>query len=483
LRYDVDNPDVTSGTLLDSYEVVLVSGDKIRLEVDGSTLKTFLNDVLILTTTDTTYASGSFGVVPCFYTNFGETYSEWDDFIGGDFVIPPAPNKVLKVWPRVLNEPIKTYAALLSAEKKINAGSAPWAAGTHKTLIPAGAIVHNYAVIGISLKLPRVSGTLLDTRHESLFEFLAGVDKASAAAVITIPATWYSDSDVGHDVKKPMVFWLPEPRVITKGYHFGVRVYDSIGTATATIDYGPFKVIYLEQSPAPILATTSATSWAFGSWVEMVPAGAILNDIAVHALSFMIDPVTPSGDENQQTLIELGTGVAGSETTFAQIPLTWYIDNKTGHVQAKAYLPLPEPRLVSARSRIALRVANFRNAAHTLGPFRLMYEELATSSVESQRPSRYDHNALISRLLASRYDHKLLVGRDFTHPFDIRQLVGRDFSHPWDYAMSVGGDFVHPFRIMGSVGRDFSHPFEIGHTGRDWTKKPIVRRSRVVVER
>jgi hypothetical protein len=70
--------------LLDTKNVTLVNGDVLRIEVEGSTIRTLVNGVPISSVTDATYAAGQAGL-------FAITDSQrLDDWEGGDLAAAAA---------------------------------------------------------------------------------------------------------------------------------------------------------------------------------------------------------------------------------------------------------------------------------------------------------------------------------------------------------------------------------------------------------
>jgi len=118
-----------------------------------------------------------------------------------------------------------------------------------------------------------------------------------------------------------------------------------------------------------------ATAWAWGSWVEIVPANTITSDFVITHLIALEDPATPAVDTRIQTVFQLGIGDAGSEVVIISIPVTFLIDSKVGHV-APWIIPLPVPRKVAANSRVAIRVTDSVATAFTYGGCKIVYIKL-----------------------------------------------------------------------------------------------------------
>jgi len=117
-----------------------------------------------------------------------------------------------------------------------------------------------------------------------------------------------------------------------------------------------------------------ATAWAWGSWVELVPANAITVDFVITHLIALEDPVA-AVDVRHQAVFQIGIGSAGAEVAIISIPVTYLIDSAVGHL-APWVFPLPAPRKVNANSRVAVRVTDSIAAVRTYGGCKIVYIEL-----------------------------------------------------------------------------------------------------------
>lgn len=65
-------------TVLASYVLALVNGDKVKFDVTGTTLSVYINDVFYASVIDATHAQGVLG----FLCGFNGSAQFWDDFVG-----------------------------------------------------------------------------------------------------------------------------------------------------------------------------------------------------------------------------------------------------------------------------------------------------------------------------------------------------------------------------------------------------------------
>jgi len=122
-------------------------------------------------------------------------------------------------------------------------------------------------------------------------------------------------------------------------------------------DFSAFPSNTTGLAPSP-----SATSWVAGAWVQMSPGNA--TDISIISLTFQVTN-TPGAGTTREYLFEIGTGAAGAEVTKVQIPYSTRMDTTVGFFLTRAYtIFLPEPYVIPANNRIAVRCYN--NAAASL---------------------------------------------------------------------------------------------------------------------
>jgi len=117
---------------------------------------------------------------------------------------------------------------------------------------------------------------------------------------------------------------------------------------------------------APVSA---ASVWGFGSWVEFVPA---LNNVSmsIGRVTFMPTAI-PAVDTTEEVLLEIGTGAAGAEVVQIQVPFTFRSDTAVAFYFPLVNFHIPDPYLVAASTRIAVRVADSNAAARTYQSVRL----------------------------------------------------------------------------------------------------------------
>lgn len=80
--------DFTAGTTLGSFSVTLASGDTVRIEIVGSRIRVYVNGIVRIDVTDSGIATGTAGVVVNRRGAGANVWTEWDDFIAHDAVIP-----------------------------------------------------------------------------------------------------------------------------------------------------------------------------------------------------------------------------------------------------------------------------------------------------------------------------------------------------------------------------------------------------------
>jgi len=95
------------------------------------------------------------------------------------------------------------------------------------------------------------------------------------------------------------------------------------------------------------------TAWAWGSWVELVPANTITSDFIVLGLVITF----PIGMVVRRFLIQLGYGAAGAETPAISLAGHWQT-NGAVQVPISQFYPLPIPRKFAANTRLSVRATD-----------------------------------------------------------------------------------------------------------------------------
>lgn len=134
---------------------------------------------------------------------------------------------------------------------------------------------------------------------------------------------------------------------------------------------GTFRVL-----PNPGLAggvvLSAASSWGFGSWVELIRTSEECSILGISAQWTAI----PSVDVTEEIIFDIGTGAAGSESVKVQITQSFRQDTAVGYYLQTIAPMLPEPHLISAGTRIAVRAADSNAAARTYQGFRLLIDQI-----------------------------------------------------------------------------------------------------------
>lgn len=181
---------------------------------------------------------------------------------------------------------------------------------------------------------------------------LHGSGNAGKEATSNMPSTWGA---LGNMAARPILY-------ATDG-------------ATPAANAGNIFTIPVSNTGAPPASAGSA--WGFGSWVEILPS--FPYDVAILGLEVK-HPAAPGLTTTYEGVIEIGTGAAGSESTKLQIPQTLRNVTAVGYLQGDPIsVDLPEPYLVAAGTRIAVRVADSHSSALTWTGVKLYVQEQAAS--------------------------------------------------------------------------------------------------------
>jgi len=133
----------------------------------------------------------------------------------------------------------------------------------------------------------------------------------------------------------------------------------------------------LPGDAAGLAPATAASVWGFGSYVEVISAAANTTDKAIIGITFQSTFNLTAGDQTHGFFFELSTGAAGAETIQLQFPTSIRPDSLVGYFFSANIMLLPEPYLLPAGTRLAVRVAQGPVAATTYNGVKVLYQELA----------------------------------------------------------------------------------------------------------
>lgn len=121
-------------------------------------------------------------------------------------------------------------------------------------------------------------------------------------------------------------------------------------------------------------ASSGSTAWSFSAYTQVVPAGAITQDYYLAGLTWCWHTPIAAADTTYQWIIELATGASGSEVLAVQIPCSIRADTAVGYVPSNVVM-LPEPKLITANTRISVRVAySLATTSNTLSGIKIIYQ-------------------------------------------------------------------------------------------------------------
>ena len=135
---------------------------------------------------------------------------------------------------------------------------------------------------------------------------------------------------------------------------------------------------------AGLTPITGATAWVFGSWV--VATTGLGYDIDIIGFTLQVTPASPALDTTFEAVAEIGTGADGSEVTQIQIPFQLRTDTTAYGYYKQGQIPVffPEPRTISAGTRLAVRVAHNVTAAITYNGVKILYKEGVTTVTDDR---------------------------------------------------------------------------------------------------
>jgi len=120
------------------------------------------------------------------------------------------------------------------------------------------------------------------------------------------------------------------------------------------------KVINMYPGAAgSVICASPTTAWAWGSWVELVPAGKITSDFIV--LGLVIDPRTET--DTREFALQLGSGAPGAESPDITLG-GYHLGGTTGITVKGWFIPVPIPRKYAANTRLAVKAADSAPTAY-----------------------------------------------------------------------------------------------------------------------
>ena len=121
-------------------------------------------------------------------------------------------------------------------------------------------------------------------------------------------------------------------------------------------------------------ASSGSTAWSFSAYTELVPASGITSDFYIAGLTWCWHTPVAAVDTTYEWIIELATGSAASEVLIIQVPASVRGDTLVGYVPSNMII-FPEPKLVTANTRISVRVAySLATTSNTLTGIKILYQ-------------------------------------------------------------------------------------------------------------
>lgn len=135
---------------------------------------------------------------------------------------------------------------------------------------------------------------------------------------------------------------------------------------------GTFRTLPMPQL-AGLAPVSAASSWGYGSWVEIIQTAEACSILGV---SFMTTGIPGSSDVTLEQMFDIGTGAAGAESVSIQVPSLVRADTLVGYWLNTIAWFLPEPFSVSAGTRLAVRAADSSTSARAYEGFRLIIDQI-----------------------------------------------------------------------------------------------------------
>lgn len=120
------------------------------------------------------------------------------------------------------------------------------------------------------------------------------------------------------------------------------------------------------------LATTGS-AWTSSGWTEIIAANSITTDFYICGITWCWWTPLAAADTTYQIELGIGIGASGSEVEIITIPASVRADTLAGHVPTNVVL-LPEPRTVTANTRVAVRIRYGTAAIVSVTGVKILYQ-------------------------------------------------------------------------------------------------------------
>ena len=141
---------------------------------------------------------------------------------------------------------------------------------------------------------------------------------------------------------------------------------------------GTYRVLP-EPQLVGLAPVSAASAWGFGSWVLVQQTA---GESSIMAVSYQWTSA-PTADTTEETLLEIGTGASGSQTTQLQFPHSHRSDTAVGYYLKPTWVVLPEPFAVTAGTALWVRAADSSTSARTYQGFRIMYDQITPAGPQT----------------------------------------------------------------------------------------------------
>ena len=133
------------------------------------------------------------------------------------------------------------------------------------------------------------------------------------------------------------------------------------------------------------LSITPGLLWAFSAWTEVFPASDFPSaDVTLLGMTCLYQRSSIGADNTREMLFSIGVGAAGSEVEKIQLPMSARTDSVAGHFLGPMPMVfLPEPYLIPAGTRVAMRMAVADTTTFTYSGIKVFVQEAAAAVTAS----------------------------------------------------------------------------------------------------